>query len=646
MNVSMNSSVNSSKNQSTSTCEGTENIHGYWINNGPSVLSTVDVQALKDSGVTDLFISTSKTDVEGTLVPFLNKFSGSGIRIHAWICCFKCDGDWYDPGTNPKLVDELMDSIIYIATNYDIDGIHLDSVRYPGTAYKHNGTVQVTSFVKNVYNAIQCINEQRAIDGKSQILLSAALMPECDTNGYYYGQDYSQLAPYLDFLVPMMYKGNYLVDKEWISTTTQYIVEAAGGKPVIAGIQTYRSDEYPVPISSSEINEDIAAAIDSGASGYVLFKYGLTDTTISGVPFYSNADLDDILITAANVKAYIEKYLKIPSNANLTSSLASTVNMPTLLYMLTKGLIYINSGNSDSSIRVIDYNNPSNPTSTVKSGSLTKSEYLTVASEILDYMKKYGCAPNYMATSLGNIPYQNLISAYSKIMNYYMVNKALPSTVPIQSLTAVSVSSTSPLNNAEEVTVTTPITITFNDKISAGSSYSGIIIKNMYTGVKLKITKTISGKTLTIKTPTRMFNKTYKIYIPSGAIKNSLGEELYKSYSFQFTTMPKESIPPTVKTNNPLNDATGVSLTSPITLTFSEKIVAGSNFSSIIIKNMSTGKKVSLASKVISDTILTIEFTYNRLSKNIYQVYIPAGAIKDLCNNPLAKYYTFNFKAA
>jgi methionine-rich copper-binding protein CopC len=282
----------------------------------------------------------------------------------------------------------------------------------------------------------------------------------------------------------------------------------------------------------------------------------------------------------------------------------------------------------------------------VKSGSLSKSEYLKVATKILSYMQSYGCAPNYVATSLGEIPYKNLIYAYSKILNYYKVNKVLPSSVSIQELSLAKIVSTSPINNEKDVTVTKPITITFNGKISSGSQYSGIIVRNIVTGAKLKISKIISGNILTIKTATRMYNKTYKVYIPAGAVKNSLGKGLANSYTIQFTTMPKETIPPTVITTNPLNDATGFSLTEPITITFSEKIVSSTNFSGIVIKNMNNGKTASLASKIISGTVLTIKMTYSRLSGKIYKVYIPARAIKDLCNNQLASFYTFKFTTA
>ncbi|HTX60711.1 MAG TPA: pseudomurein-binding repeat-containing protein, partial [Methanobacterium sp.] len=471
-------------NQSHSYSEGTLTIRGYWINNGPGVLSTVNVTALKNAGITDLFVSFDKNNVDGTLNPFLKSFNNSGIRIHAWISCFKNSTGWYDPGTNPDQVNNLINTITTICTNYNISGIHLDAVRYPGTAYKYNGTEHVTDFVEKVYNAIQLINNQN-IPNKSKILLSAALMPECGGNGYYYGQDYGQLAPYLDFLVPMIYKGNYLAGTSWIGSTTKYIVEAAGGKPVVAGLQTYRSDDYPVPISASELNTDIQAALDNGSSGYVLFKYGLTDTNISGVPFYSNTYQDDVIQAAAYIKAYVEKYEKLPSTVALSSTYADYVDMPTFLYLLTKSLSYLNSGKNTFSLRLIDFNDPNSPSETVQSGTLQKSEYMSLVSSILNYMKTKGAAPNYRNSTLGNIPYQNLIYAYSKIVNYYDLNGVLPSSVSIKPLVWPDVKTTDPVSNATKIPLSYPVTITFDEKIAAGTNYSGIYLKNTASGNKI-----------------------------------------------------------------------------------------------------------------------------------------------------------------
>ena len=104
-----------------------------------------------------------------------------------------------------------------------------------------------------------------------------------------------------------------------------------------------------------------------------------------------------------------------------------------------------------------------------------------------------------------------------------------------------------------------------------------------------------------------------------------------------------DKVAPKVSSTSPTNNAIGVSLTSPITIKFSENIVAGANYSKIYIKNMTTGLIVNIT-KSISGNTLTIQMTKSRLHGNTYQVYIPAGAIKDKAGNNLATTYTFKFK--
>lgn len=622
------------------------NIQGYWINNGPDEIKNINITALKNAGITDIFVITNKQNPAGTLQPFINAFAGSGIRVHAWITCFKDqNGTWFDPGQNPALIDQLVNNLISIATNYNVDGIHLDYVRYPGTAYQYpNATETVTSFAQRVYNAIQNINSQQ-IPGKHQILLSAALMPETDKNAYYYGQDYGQLAPYLDFLVPMIYKGNYNQNTSWIGTTTQYIVQHAGGKPVVAGIQTYRSDSNPLPIPASELNADIKAALDNGSSGYVLFKYGLVDSSIPGIPNYQNAALSQITAAAATVKNYIETNQQLPSTVTIGTV---QVKMSAFLHLLLTSSTNINHGNTGP-VSLIDFREPLNPSESLNSGNIVKSEYLSIALSTQNFMDVNGMAPNYATSTLGKIRYETLIYMYSRILNYYGVNHVLPNYVSVKPwFSPLLVISADPAGSATGVSTTSPISITFNKNILAGPNFAGIYIKNLSSGNLVSIaSKTMSGNTLTIKqTNPRLYNTTYHVYLPAGAVKDSAGNNLVQAYSYNFTTQTADTTAPKVTSTNPASNATGFSLTAPITITFSENILAGANFPGIYIKNLTTGKIVSIASKTISGNTLTIKMTSSRLSKNTYQVYIPAGAVGDAAGNSLAAPYTFQFKTA
>lgn len=213
--------------------------------------------------------------------------------------------------------------------------------------------------------------------------------------------------------------------------------------------------------------------------------------------------------------------------------------------------------------------------------------------------------------------------------------------------TPPTVTTTNPTSSATGVGLTSPVTITFNENVIAGANYSGIYLKNTVSGAIVAFTKSITGNTLTIQqTTVRKNNTLYQVYIPAGAVKDAAGNNLTTAYTYSFTTVggTTDTTPPTITATNPTSNATGVSLTAPVTITFSENIQTGANFSGVYIKNLTTGKIVTLSSKNISGNTLTITQALSRLSKNNYQVYIPAGAVKDTAGNNLAAAYTYQFK--
>ena len=77
---------------------------------------------------------------------------------------------------------------------------------------------------------------------------------------------------------------------------------------------------------------------------------------------------------------------------------------------------------------------------------------------------------------------------------------------------------------------------------------------------------------------------------------------------------------------------------------FSENILAGVNYSKIYVKNLSTGKVVSIT-KTISGNTLTIKQSLSRLANDTYEVVIPSAAVKDSSGNNLQANYIFKFKA-
>ena len=104
----------------------------------------------------------------------------------------------------------------------------------------------------------------------------------------------------------------------------------------------------------------------------------------------------------------------------------------------------------------------------------------------------------------------------------------------------------------------------------------------------------------------------------------------------------KYIIAPKIVSTKPSNLKTGVSRTSMIAIKFTENIKASTYYNSIKLKNLSTGKYVTIA-KTISGSYLTIK-TATKNANTWYQVTIPAKAIKDYAGNNLLATYTFKFK--
>ncbi|WP_048189710.1 Ig-like domain-containing protein [Methanobacterium sp. SMA-27] len=103
-----------------------------------------------------------------------------------------------------------------------------------------------------------------------------------------------------------------------------------------------------------------------------------------------------------------------------------------------------------------------------------------------------------------------------------------------------------------------------------------------------------------------------------------------------------DKIAPKVSLTSPTNNAVRVSLTSPITIKFSENIAAGINYSKIYVKNLNTGKIIS-TTKILSFNTLIIKMS-SRSHNTTYVVYLPSNSIKDKSGNNLNISFNFKFK--
>jgi methionine-rich copper-binding protein CopC len=595
-NINSNTSISNQTNAANFS-----SIYGYYINPNLTPVNTMDPITLKKQGITDVFVLTKNDNPNDTLAPFLNKFSGTGINVYAWVESFKDpNGNWFYPEDNLTLLNQIINNITSIAANYNVDGILLDYLRYPGNAYMYpNATVEVDSFAQTIRNNIDNINNLN-IPGKPHILLSAALMPEGVVNDYYYGQNYTQLSNILDFLSPMIYKGNYREPTSWIGTTTAYIKSQAKETPVVTILQTYNSDADPTPLTSNQLNYDIKTSLDNGSYGYSLFRYGLIASDWTG---YNASNIDT------------------PPNETSTDPVNGSVNVVNNKVIKITFSEPITAGSAYSQITVKN------------SAGASKQMSASITGDDLNLTPVYNYLTGYKYTIF--IP-ANAVkdSVGNGLATDYTSSFTIAATVP-------SVNSTDPVNDSVNVPNTKVITITFSEPITAGSAYNSITVKNSGGAVKM-MDANINGSVLTL-TPVYNYLIGYKytIYIPANAVKDSTGNGLAADYTSSFTIVTKT---PSVTIIDPTNNAVNVPNTKTIKITFSEPITPGSDYNSITVKNSAGASKQMTAS--ISGDVLTLMPVYNYLTGYKYTIFIPANAVKDSAGNGLAADYTSSFTIA
>ncbi len=205
--------------------------------------------------------------------------------------------------------------------------------------------------------------------------------------------------------------------------------------------------------------------------------------------------------SANSVKNFIDTNHRLPQYVTISDK---QITMPQFLMLLNYGVINLNSGKT-TAITLKTVNSPTNPTQSVKSGSLTKTEYVKLAGNLKTFVNTNGRLPNYLTSSLGKIRYESLIYMYSKIVIFYGNNKRLPNTVSV-----------------------TPWTVTQNNTTTNLSQYlqPTTNCQSTSTTIKTLATSITAGKTTAYAKAQAIFNwvrnnLTYSYYYNS--IKGALG---------------------------------------------------------------------------------------------------------------------------
>ena len=201
-------------------------------------------------------------------------------------------GDWLCP-SDPRNYQLEFDSIMEVITNYDVDGIHYDFIRYPGPSwcycdscrdrftsdtghelvnwpddcysgrlkdeYRQWRCKQITRLVRNVHNAVKAV--------KPDVKISAAVFSSYPACRESVGQDWVYWVEqgYVDFVCPMNYTSSLNKFRNLVTTQQGYM---GGRKVLFPGIGVASSSIPP-----DQVIAQIRVTRENNTGGFVLFNF-------------------------------------------------------------------------------------------------------------------------------------------------------------------------------------------------------------------------------------------------------------------------------------------------------------------------------------------------------------------------------------
>jgi hypothetical protein len=180
------------------------------------------------------------------------------------------------------------------------------------------------------------------------------------------------------------------------------------------------------PITGAAVNNVFTSTFSASKRPGTGHIYVLVDYQILSASIHTFALTRNQLLDAATMaKSYYAAHGNLPSTV-IVSGLR--LQMPLLLQYMVSGLIKIN--NHDTNALTSDpVKPPTSSTGSFRSGNILKSQYLSLALAIRNYITSYHIAPVYATTTLGRVSYIKLVNMFSRIISYYRTYNALPNYV-------------------------------------------------------------------------------------------------------------------------------------------------------------------------------------------------------------------------
>ncbi len=232
------------------------------------------VKASRDAGLTDLLVLVKSVTgkVDASALQQLIEEAKDSPRIHAWVVCF-ADHSHEDAAPHNEAYRKYLLGIIKdLLEEYEVSGLHLDYIRYKSNA--SDKWRYVSSFVREVRRLVD--------DMKPGTTLSIASKVEdyesregLRERALYYGQNYEDLAQYVDVFIPMTYYLDYNVEPLKAVIAAQWVKELTS-RPVIMGIQLHPGEHPQTRDRTPRIEEielQVLEAKRRGLDGICFFRF-------------------------------------------------------------------------------------------------------------------------------------------------------------------------------------------------------------------------------------------------------------------------------------------------------------------------------------------------------------------------------------
>ncbi len=166
--------------------------------------------------------------------------------------------------------------------------------------------------------------------------------------------------------------------------------------------------------------------------------------------------LSKINTAASKMVTYVKTNHKLPAYIVVSGK---NMTLSQFLYLLTVDIIKVNS-NSKTSITLKTVKTPVlSVAETFTNGNIQKTEYITIAKNVYNYINSHGTAPVTASSSRGLIRYESLIYSFSKILSYYGTNKRLPAYVSVQRGMVKTPTISASSSSSSQITVVIPASI-------------------------------------------------------------------------------------------------------------------------------------------------------------------------------------------